>query len=226
VAVLAGLVVVAMLVGCVSTGVWLLVSHRHDTRPPDALRGSAPARESPRHPATPSHSALAGHSVSPSATASARLTGLGATQMYWQAHHKADPTFLNAYDPDPSLPPIGGHPGPRYVEVTFAGGLVSTYTLRFPRGTSSTDALTQVRDQFPADATIMWHTTYPQYSLTELSSPTLGRTMGAADGDTLGRIMVVFDSDAETGDSYRPGDVYEAMMQLTNDTTASDENGC
>lgn len=72
----------------------------------------------------------------------------------------------------------------------------------------------------------MWHTNYPQCSLTELSSPTLGRTMGPADGDTLGHIMVVFDSDAATGDSYRPGDVYEAMMRLTEDTTASDESGC
>lgn len=149
VAVLAGLVMVAMVVGCVSTGVWLVVSHRDGTNPPTTLQSAASRRASPSQPANPSQAATASRPVSPSATTSAGLTGLGATKAFWQAHHTADTTFFNAYDPDPNLPPIGGHPGPRYVEVTFAGGLVSTYTLRFPRGTSSTDALAQVRDQFP-----------------------------------------------------------------------------
>lgn len=121
------------------------------------------------------------------------LTGFGATQAAWDAHHTAD-TGVQAsgsYNPDPALPKTkDGAVNDAYVAVTTDGGRVDAYFLRFT-ARSTADALAKVEAELPPDATL----TAPVVTsglvdskclILTATSPTIGKALGGADGSRVG----------------------------------------
>src|SRR5438105_3600106 len=73
-------------------------------------------------------------SATPPTAAPDGVTGFGAVQAVWDAHHTADADKAGSgvYNPDPALPKTkDGQPGDEYVGVTADGGRVDAYFLRF-----------------------------------------------------------------------------------------------
>lgn len=115
---------------------------------------------SSRPAAAPASHAAAG--VAASTTPSAAtvpadgLTGFGAAQSAWDAHHTADPNAIGSgvYNPDPALPKTNdGQVDDDYIGVTADAGRVNAYFLRFS-ARSTADALAKVKAELPPDATL------------------------------------------------------------------------
>lgn len=144
---------------------------------------AAPAGQTP--PAT----SVAVPATSSVAAAPDGLTGFGATQQAWDAHHTADPdkTAAGVYNQDPALPKTkDGQVNDDYVGVTADGGRVDSYNLVFTARPVAA-ALAAVKAELPADATL----TKPVVTaglvdskclILTATSATVGKALGGASG--------------------------------------------
>jgi hypothetical protein len=150
----------------------------------------------------------AGHTT-PTTTShpSVELTGFGATEAAWKAHHRADDRFTSgsAYDPDPSLARNGDQRNnDRYYDVQPFGGHITDYETRFPSGTGIAEAKQSVlASEFPQDARITSFKRRSSCAQMVVKSATLG---------TQGPAFVELSSGAG-GDQYDPTDVWTALLQ-------------
>ena len=111
---------------------------------------------------TISHARLPGASAASSRSGRPKvftLTGFGATEAAWSAHHRLDPALgdpsagYGYYDPHPGLYP-GVTDGDEFY-VTFEHGRVADYSQNFAPRTSQASATRGVRAFLPADAKLV-----------------------------------------------------------------------
>src|SRR5487761_32961 len=136
-------------------------------------------------------------SAAPTKSPSSALTGFGATDAAWNAHHTADTDFAvgAAYNPDPNLPKINGHTGAHYVATNHSNGRVLGYMMNFTSGTSVATAKTSVLQEFPADASIIWFAVRDSCAQLEVKSAMLGAELGDPQiGDPDGLAFVEVDT--------------------------------
>jgi hypothetical protein len=146
-----------------------------------------------------------------SAPPSDGLTGYGATNAAWKAHHKADTSsgFIkgSAYDPDPALV-RGGDPrdSDKYYAVQHEGGRIGQYQMRFPPGTDVAEAQRQVlASEFPSDA----HGT-----LRTLDSCAIMNVKSAKVRKAIGLNAAVEFISGAGGETYDPNDVWGAIVSF------------
>lgn len=107
------------------------------------------------------------------------LTGFGATVAAWNGAHTPDTDYDpgTVYDPDPSLPPVYGNEGARYVAVLAVEGRVTNYTENLGALTLA-NAESVVGREFPSDTRVLWSQQLTGCTQVELASPTLHRVLG------------------------------------------------
>jgi hypothetical protein len=148
-----------------------------------------------------------------SASAPAKVPGIGATQAAWDATHVADDRFARgaAYDPNPKLGD-GSRFDDRYYTVEWTAGRVTSYSMRLERGTGIKLARTVLMREFPSDAKVDWFITKAACAQMEVRSATLGRALrNRKIGDPTGTVLVEF----LTGGTYSPGNVTDALLVLS-----------
>jgi hypothetical protein len=103
------------------------------------------------------------------------IPGIGATRASWDASHTPNPASNNGaeYGDDPSLPSYLTDDGAVYRDVDDQGtGTIHGYTLVM-HTVDAQQALRQLRQELPADATIAWHLTRDQCYRVAFNSPSL-----------------------------------------------------
>jgi hypothetical protein len=107
------------------------------------------------------------------------LTGVGATDTWWNRHHREDPGFApgSAYDPDPAY----GDPGDerfntRFYAVDHGDGRIFGFSLRYPRATDLQLALAFDQNLLPRDVREVWRSRQPTCLQIQYVSRTLSRT--------------------------------------------------
>lgn len=140
------------------------------------------------------------------ASADAALTGLGATQEVWDAHHTADPFYgsqggESMYNPDPSLPTASsGRLSDDYTSVSLGNdSRVEVYYLNFTDRPLAA-ALDRVKKDLPADT--VFGTATPtsgsnnlQCLVLHATSQTLGKVLGGTPGSM---VRIEFHSETAT----------------------------
>jgi hypothetical protein len=166
---------------------------------------------------TTSGSSLSASPPAPTATVhkkhapSSGLTGYGATNSAWEAHHKADTasgfTKGSAYDPNPALV-RGGDPRfqDKYYAVEHDGGRVDQYQMRFPPGTTVDKAKREVlASEFPSDA---------RGKVRTLNSCAIMNVKSAKLHKAIGMNAAVEFVSGAAGDTYDPNDVWGAIVSF------------
>lgn len=157
-----------------------------------ALAGCSSSTSKPvaHSPATTASAAAPATSLT--AAASDGLTGFGATQQAWDAHHTADADKMasGVYNPDPALPKTkDGQVNDEYSGVTADGGRVDSYFRAFTA--RSTDAaLALVKAELPPDAVlskpvVTTGVVDSKCLILSATSPTLGKVLGGANGSRV-----------------------------------------
>lgn len=103
------------------------------------------------------------------------IPGIGATRAGWDASHQPNVANPNgsAYGDDPSLASYLTDNGATYRDVDDLGtGTIQAYTLVM-HTVDAQQALRQLRQELPADATIAWHLTREQCYRVAFNSPSL-----------------------------------------------------
>lgn len=168
-----------------------------DSRPVAVVTSASSAAASPSQVAKPAVASVkpsvAPASHSPAAPTAVTLTGFGATQPDWTAHHTADPDNEAAWNPDSALQPTTtGGVNDAYSGVTFTGtpGRVLAYQMLFT-SRSLTAAEAAVAAQLPKDAVAgspvlqMHGTAGAQCVGITYTSATLARTIGGKDSGVV-----------------------------------------
>jgi len=167
-----------------------------------------------------------------STTAGLTLTGYGATEADWAAHHTPD----NRFDPgavwDP-MPGWGTDPqhDAKFFMVSYESGRVLSYSMNMPSHASKAEALQVVLSAMPTDTKVLWSTTRVagQCFQAELQSRQLGSVLSAPSiGDADGEVFVELDSDdLAAGNPYwDPSHVTEAIVMLGSYSTPSKAPAC
>ena len=120
------------------------------------------------------------------------LTGFGASQQAWDAHHAADTDKAGAgvYNPDPTLPKTkDGQVNDDYVGVTADGGRVDSYNLVFTARPTAA-ALTAVKAELPADAVLSKPVVTTglvdsKCLILTATSTTVGKALGGTNGSRI-----------------------------------------
>lgn len=121
------------------------------------------------------------------------LTGFGATQAAWDAHHTADPdkNASGVYDQDPALPKTkDGQVNDDYTAATASpDGHVDEYLMSFT-ARSTAAALDRVKQELPPDAQmgkpVVTSGIADSKCLTvTATSAAVGKVLGGADGSTI-----------------------------------------
>jgi hypothetical protein len=188
--------------------------------------GSSPATATPA-PAT-SETTAAAPVVPPSSAAPDGLTGFGATIDVWDATRDPDSDFQagSVYDADPTLPPINGHTGARYVTVSGTETRVTHYQVNFHPQTSIADALADIlQNEFPPDAKFLWkkdRTADGCYDA-EVISPTFAKAATAAGiGDGSGMVYVYAQSNGANVPYFNASDVAFITLDFGSYKTPAD----
>jgi hypothetical protein len=152
--------------------------------------------------ATPASHSVTATTVASSATpaptttqaaAAGGLTGFGATQAVWDAHHAADTdkTGAGVYSPDPALPKTkDGQVNDDYVAaVASDDGHVDAYNLLFTARPTAA-ALDRVRQELPPDAqfgkpVVTSGVADSKCLVLTATSATVGRVLGGANGSRI-----------------------------------------
>lgn len=175
--------------------------------------------------------APASASSSPSPAADS-ITGFGATDTAWNAHHTAATDSGLApgccYSPDPSLPQVNGHVGYRYFAVQHSNGRVLDYEMDLHPGTSSAEAKAEVLREFPPDATVLWFAVKASCAQMEIQSAALGKALAVpAIGDPAGEGSVELNTvHADGTSSYDARNINELIVSLGSYATAADSPAC
>ena len=135
------------------------------------------------------------------------LTSFGATTAAWNAHH---PATASAYS---NVTPQDG----RVVEYTVNTGAISVAA-----------AIIRTKKELPADARELWAHPRGDCYQVELTSPTLGRALGApAIGDSGGGILAVINTLLPNGTStYRATGVNQIMLSPGSYSAPEDAPDC
>lgn len=163
----------------------------------------------------------------PASPAALALTGFGATEADWRAHHRLDELHGagRAYDPDPSLPQVNGHVGDRYILVQIDSGRVDGYTLKLVHSALAA-AIDAAKRELPADATVVWQRQLDLCYQIELSSAAVGKSLAPL-GDGQGMLLVEFESDDIGGQIvYNANDITSATFSAVVFPTAADGPPC
>lgn len=156
-----------------------------------AITSQVPATTSAAHSTTPP--------ASTATTAAAKdLTGFGATQGAWDAHHTADSgkTAAGFYNPDPALPKTtDGQINDDYSAVTADNGRVDAYFRAFTARPTAA-ALQLVKAELPADAVlskpvVTTGATGSKCLILTATSQAVGKVLGGANGS---RVLVELQS--------------------------------
>lgn len=158
------------------------------------------------------------------------ITGFGATDASWNAHHTADTEFAPgaAYNPDPNLPQVNGHTGAHYVATNHTDGRVLGYTMNLMPDTGITEAKASVISEFPSDASIVWFGVKDSCAQMEVKSAILGFALkDPAIGDAGGLAFVELDTVRSDGSStYDANNINEALLMLGRYMSAADAPTC
>jgi len=190
-------------------------------------RSSRPAL--PKGQPSPAHSSSA--TTSTGSALSARtdgMTGYGATDIAWNAHHRPDPDFdpSAVYNRDPALPQVNGHTGADYTEVSHQAGRVLQYDLHFPNLPVAEAKASVFGSEFPRDARQVWFAVKDACAQMLVRSRTLARALGTkAIGSKNGTVLVEFGSSIAS-DHYTPSRVGDALFMLGQDTSPDNAPGC
>ena len=179
-----------------------------------ALAGcsSTPTAETTGAPATSSTSTQPAVAAAPAASggsAANALTGFGANDASWNAHHTEDAMFAphSVFNFNPSL--AFGKGAGRYVAVIEDGTPITSYDMNLSSGTTVDQAKVEVFAEFPSDAEIVWFKVKSSCAQMVVHSGKLA----AADGTTLpsGTAMVEFSS-GKAADTYDPRSVTQVLL--------------
>jgi hypothetical protein len=194
--------------------------------------GSGAAPSSPSRPAVSTSSAP---TTTPTAAASPvqdEITGFGATQAIWSAHHTPDTRYDPgaAYDPMPGWGVDDRH-NAKFFSVSYSGGRVDSYSMNMPAKATEKVAMQVVLSALPPDALILWTTSKASVGCfqAELQSKQLGLVLSEpAFGDPTGDVFVELDSDALNGGNplWNPSNVTEAIVMLGSYPTAAQAPDC
>lgn len=128
------------------------------------------------------------------AAAAGGLTGFGATQQAWDAHHTADTdkTGAGVYNPDPVLPKTkDGQVNDDYVAaVASDDGHVDAYNVSFS-ARSTAAALDRVKQELPPDAqfgkpVVTSGLVDSKCLIVTATSATVGKVLGGVNGSRIG----------------------------------------
>ena len=161
--------------------------------------------------ATPSSTSVVTTTASPGTD----LTGLGATDAAWNAHHVeakglAPGSTYGAFVPSSR----GGEY--QWTHVSQAGRRITGFTYTMPEGTSEAAAKQEVMAQLPSDSTTTWFTVQQDRigdscGLWNLRSQILARVLGAPPvGDTNGDIGILLSTTGVDSQTYDPHNVNTA----------------
>jgi hypothetical protein len=193
------------------------------------LSGCAPSSVSG---VAPSHSpsALVSGSPAPQRAPVPSVTGFGALNADWEAHHTpASVCKAGAcYNLDPNLPQVNGHIGTRYFGVDHANGRVTIYQMALSPKTPIASAKAQALQEFPSDAKAVWYQVMDTCSQMEVRSAILGSALGNPTvGDAAGYASVDFSTIAPDGSSgYTASNINFIILTLGSYLTPSDSPGC
>jgi hypothetical protein len=157
-----------------------------------------------------------------------QVTGFGATDAAWNAHHTADSEFAQGavYNADPSLPQINGHTGAQYTQVMHQNGHVLGYDYHFnsePISQAKAQVLTQ---NFPTDAHPLWFAVKDTCAQMAVQSNAVGHTLSDHSiGDSGGFVLVEFGSGINA-DHYDAGSVSDGLFMLAQDGSQSSAPDC
>jgi hypothetical protein len=157
------------------------------------------------------------------------LTGYGATLSEWNSTHTEDPGYTanTAYDPTSGL---GNGYSDKYAAVFWTNGRALSYQIGFPSNTSITTAESEVMQEFPSDATILWGQENTSDSVDicyqiEVHSTILGEVLGN-DGDSFVEFQTISGDDTSTSVGYYPSNVNDASLRNVDYKAASTVGGC
>ena len=187
------------------------------------LVGCGSSESAPTAQATPSK-ATGLPSTASTPSAADDITGFGATDADWSAHHTEDKAFAPGavYDPDPRV-----YSGARYVAVNHSNGRVLGYTMNFvPSPVSAVKS--EVLKEFPSDASILWFSVRDTCAQFETKSAKLGGALGPpAIGDPDGMVFVeVYDVHSNGTSTYDANSINQALVMLGNYATSADAPAC
>jgi len=122
-----------------------------------AATGGGGHPRSGTHPAGPQRDAPVAPTTGPTTTIGVSapgatpppITGIGATSAAWDAHHTVDPKVPGGSAFGPT---VDGQD--EYTEVTATNGIVTSFVLTLPSGTSQPAAEQQALAQLPSDAVV------------------------------------------------------------------------
>jgi hypothetical protein len=130
------------------------------------------------------------------------VTGFGALDAVWNAHHVADRRFEpgRVYDPDPTLG--GGQFNSRFVGVDHENGRVLGYEMRLPPRTTLSQAIQVGLSQLPTDTRIRWRIVRTQCALVDAVSRLLGQALASPKiGDPSGEVLISMWTETPAGDN-------------------------
>ena len=178
---------------------------------PTALSQTATAIPS-QSPASPAPSRAA-------ASGSRPLTGLGATDAVWSAHHIADLNYATgaAYD---ALPGTSGDT--QFSAVRHVDGVIVSFLENFPSGTTIRVAQLEVAAVLPTDVRVLYDHVEAgnECRVVELSSAELAGNPASASG-----LIALEYSSGEAADHYDGTDVTQAIVEDGTGLT-TDPGGC
>ncbi len=165
-----------------------------------------------------------GSAPPPTNDGSATVTGFGATDADWNAHHTADSRGCPGCLYNLSAVTPGND---EYFGVAHDGGRVTGYTLELPVGTSISAAKQRVKAELPADAIVLWTTKRDTCEQMVLQSPALGAALESL-GDKTGQVYVeLYTADWETGEySYDVNNINEVFFSLGSYAAPADAPEC
>lgn len=175
-------------------------------------------------PATLNKATGSPSTTSSPSSAAEDITGFGATDAVWSAHHTEDKAFAPGavYDSDPSV-----YSGARYVAVNHSNGKVLGYTMNFaPSPVSVVKAA--VLKEFPSDASILWFSVRDTCAQFETKSAKLGAVLSTpAIGDPEGMAFIeVYHVHSDGTSAYDANGINQALVMLGNYTTSADAPAC
>jgi hypothetical protein len=176
---------------------------------------------------SPSSSVASPVASPPPRPAASSVTGFGALDADWNAHHTAatDPKLAPGccYDLDPRLP---DQPKYRYVTVDHSQGRVLGYMMVLPEGTTVGQARTLAMAELPSDASVVFYLVKNTCAILEAKSATLVPIMKAPKIGGDGTVDFVLSSvDSQGNASYNPKGINNLVVSLglglANDTSNS-----
>jgi hypothetical protein len=159
------------------------------------------------------------------------LTGYGALQSDWDAHHTRDSRFDGmVYNPTANTGTDDQH-NDKYYMVSTSDNRITSYTMRLPNQSTQAAAQAEAMKEFPSDVSVQWQAKKDVCYQVGIKSSLLATQLGAKPiGDTNGQVLIEFQTDSAASSSlnsaYDATNVNLAILTLGSYNTANDAPGC